>query len=73
MLSDKIERINRLRKEAMSNPEFLKAAQEHQKALEDSEETPFEPKKRKYKARASRALSDLYQGVDVGQHGNTRH
>ncbi|CAM4194527.1 hypothetical protein ACPV5L_05655 [Vibrio astriarenae] len=73
MLLDKLERINRLRKEAMNNPEFLKAAQEHQKALEHADKAVNEAKKRQYKSRAARSLSDIYQGVDVGQHESTHH
>ncbi|MDR9829051.1 hypothetical protein RCJ22_26025 [Vibrio sp. FNV 38] len=73
MLLDKLERINRLRKEAMNNPEFLQAAQEHQQALEQNEKRCFEEKNLKNKARTAKSLSDIYQGVDVGQHGYPQH
>ncbi|MGL6257828.1 hypothetical protein [Vibrio sp. WXL103] len=72
MLLEKLERVNRLRKQAMNDPEFLAAAQEHQKALEH-EQTHSEANKPRSRSRSARTLSEIYQGIDVGQHGSTRH
>ncbi len=37
MLWDTLERVNRLRQQAMNNPEFIDSAQKHQQAIADSE------------------------------------
>ncbi len=52
MLLETLERINRLRQEAMSNPEFIQLAKEHEDTIKHVEQE-FEPKRlRRHKAKA---------------------
>ncbi|AYV22784.1 MULTISPECIES: hypothetical protein [Vibrio] len=61
MLQEKLERINELRKQAMSDPEFMKSAQAHADAIKH--EYHPTPSKRSKKPKT---LSDIYQGYDFG-------
>lgn len=44
MFWDTLERVNRLRQQAMNNPEFLQSAKQHEETLQHVEQY-FEPKK----------------------------
>ncbi|MCJ2377490.1 hypothetical protein LNL84_11670 [Vibrio sp. ZSDZ34] len=55
MLHERLERINRLRKEALSNPDFVESARAHEKAIQQLDEPMRVPKNKKL-----RSLSDIY-------------
>ncbi len=67
MLLEKLERINRLRQEAMSNPEFIQIAKEHEDTIKHVEQE-FEPKRfRRRKTKSSeKSLADIYKQSDFG-------
>ncbi|MCE0495902.1 hypothetical protein [Vibrio salinus] len=63
MLWETIERVNRMRQKAMSDPEFHKTAQEHAKTLEFVEQE-FEYRRirrKKTKLKKPKSLADIYQ------------
>ncbi len=66
MLSDTIERVNRLRQQALADPKFLKSAKAHEKALQD-QDTHYIAKRRKAKSNKERSLADIYQQAEFGQ------
>lgn len=78
MLQDTIERVNRLRQKAMSDPEFHKSAEEHAKTLAYVEQE-FEP--RRYRRKSAKAkgdkpktLADIYQNFTIGENtSDTEH
>ncbi len=67
MLLDKLERINRLRQEAMSNPEFIQLAKEHADTIKQVEKE-FEPKRvrRRTTKSSEKSLADIYKQSDFG-------
>lgn len=67
MLLETLERINRLRQEAMSNPEFIEMAKEHEATLKHVEQE-FEPKRsrRHTTKHKNKSLADIYQQSDFG-------
>jgi|GEM_PF-691927 len=67
MLLEKLERINRLRQEAMSNPEFIQLAKEHEQTLKHVEQE-FEPKRQRRRQTKSseKSLADIYKQSDFG-------
>jgi len=67
MLLEKLERINRLRQEAMSNPEFIQLAKDHEATIKHVEQE-FEPKRHKrYSHKNSdKSLADIYKQSDFG-------
>ncbi|USD66444.1 hypothetical protein [Vibrio sp. SCSIO 43136] len=64
MLWEKLEQVNRLRKQAMANEEFLRSAQEHEHALQ-SETCPRTGKKRTRTAKP-KSMADIYSGTEFG-------
>ncbi|MGO1296133.1 MAG: hypothetical protein ACTMIA_02335 [Vibrio sp.] len=70
MVWDTLERVNQLRQAAMSDPEFIKSAQEHEETLQLVEQN-FEPKRCKrsssYKSRKAKALADIYEQSAFGE------
>ncbi|MDA0147736.1 hypothetical protein [Vibrio sp. LaRot3] len=65
MLWETIERVNRLRQQALANPEYLKSAQAHQKALEmQDNQSGYTAKSRRGKATGEKKLADIYQQVE---------
>ncbi|WP_165311300.1 hypothetical protein [Vibrio ziniensis] len=65
MLLETLERINRLRQEAMSNPEFIEMAKEHEATLKHVEQE-FEPKRSQRHATKNKSLADIYKQSDFG-------
>lgn len=66
MLLETIERVNRLRQQALSDPEFIQSAKAHEKAL--NEQNSYDPLKSKSaKARKERSLADIYHHAEFGQ------
>lgn len=64
MLWETLERVNRLRQQAMSDPEFIQSAKEHEETLKQVEQE-FEPKRRrKGKSAKDKALSDIYKETE---------
>ncbi|ADT87151.1 hypothetical protein J0676_17065 [Vibrio sp. Vb2880] len=74
MLWDTLERVNRLRQEAMSNPEFIQSAREHEETLKHVEQE-FEPKRhRKSHSSKPKSLADIYKQADFGHNpSDTQH
>ncbi|MGL4828724.1 MAG: hypothetical protein ACRCXG_05400 [Vibrio sp.] len=66
MFWDTLERVNRLRQQAMSNPEFLQSAKQHEETLQLVEQY-FEPTKyiRPLQKR-QKTLADIYDQADFG-------
>ncbi|WP_260261812.1 hypothetical protein [Vibrio intestinalis] len=65
MLWETIERVNRLRQQALANPEYLKSAQAHQKALEmQDNHQSYAAKSRRAKEKGEKKLADIYQQVE---------
>ncbi|WGW01652.1 hypothetical protein QF117_12785 [Vibrio sp. YMD68] len=62
MLWETLERVNRLRQEALSNQEFIDSAKEHEHALREQECTDI--KKRSKKQARSKSLSQVYQQTE---------
>ena len=64
MFWDTLERVNRLRQEAMANPEFVQSAKEHEKALNEQELIYCPRLKRR--VRKPKSLADIYQQTEFG-------
>ncbi|XAW90663.1 hypothetical protein ABDK09_15055 [Vibrio sp. CDRSL-10 TSBA] len=70
MFWDTLERVNRLRQKAMSDPEFIESAKEHEQTLKQVEQE-FEPqRRRKHVSSSSKTFADIYQQVEFGNHSN---
>jgi len=73
MLLETIERVNRLRQQAMSDPEFIQSAKAHERALED-QNYHYCAKAKCAKQRKDRRLADIYQQAEFGHEpGNAKH
>ncbi|YCO04956.1 hypothetical protein ACB087_15810 [Vibrio sp. VNB-15] len=71
MLWETLERVNRLRQQALANDEFVESAKEHEEALYDQEHY-YQPKKRSAKDRqGKKSLADIYKEVEFG--ADARH
>ncbi|NVD06809.1 hypothetical protein FCU94_07780 [Vibrio sp. JPW-9-11-11] len=66
MLLETIERVNRLRQQALNDPKFLHSAKEHEKALK-SQTHRGTHSTQKTQARKERRLADIYQQAEFGQ------
>ncbi|SJL83057.1 hypothetical protein [Vibrio palustris] len=68
-----LERVNQLRQAAMSDPEFIQSAQEHEKMLQFVEQT-VEPKKRSRSStiasRKAKSLADIYEKAAFGENSS---
>ncbi|OIQ26584.1 hypothetical protein [uncultured Vibrio sp.] len=64
MLWETLERVNRLRQEALSNQAFVESAKEHQQALLSEESQPNTPKPRK--RAKNKSLAKVYQQSEFG-------
>lgn len=69
MLWETLERVNRLRQQALTNPEFVESAKEHEEALHD-QEYHYQPKKRR-SVKGKQSLADIYKEVEF--HNDSRH
>ncbi|MDF2154644.1 hypothetical protein [Vibrio sp. CAU 1672] len=70
MLWDTLERVNRLRQQALANPEFVQSAKEHEAALHEQENHPVAPRRHKAK-QDKKSLADIYKQVEFG--ADARH
>ncbi len=61
MLWETIERVNRLRQQALDNPEFVESAKEHEQALQD-QEYHYQP--RRTRSSKEKSLADIYKKVE---------
>lgn len=66
MLWETLERVNRLRQEALNNPEFIRSAKAHEKALESQEAHYVDASRRSSQSKKEKALADIYQQSDFG-------
>ncbi|EIU6821887.1 hypothetical protein L5157_003463 [Vibrio parahaemolyticus] len=72
MLWETLERVNRLRQQALANPEFLQSAKEHEEALQEQEYHYHAKKKRSAKDKqGKKSLADIYKEVEFG--ADARH
>lgn len=62
MLNDVIDRVNKLRMQAMKDQEFLSAANEHKQAIESECNAEVRNRKRK-----TRQLSEIYSQTQFGR------
>ncbi|MEZ8101487.1 hypothetical protein [Vibrio bivalvicida] len=63
MLLETIKRVNRLRQQSMSDPEFIQSAKAHEKALED-QSYHYCAKTKRAKQRKDRSLAEIYQQAE---------
>ncbi|NLS12623.1 hypothetical protein HGP28_06860 [Vibrio sp. SM6] len=74
MLWETLERVNRLREQAMADPNFVKAAKAHEKAIA-KQDNVVQPNIRRRKAKNKpRKLADIYEQTEfthIGDH--TQH
>ncbi|KFI10821.1 hypothetical protein F0223_17065 [Vibrio coralliilyticus] len=73
MLWETLERVNRLRQEALNDPEFIRSAKAHEKALESQEVHYIGASKRSAKPKKAKALSDIYQQSEFGYDPSVSH
>lgn len=66
MLLETIERVNRLRQQALNDPKYLNSAKEHEKALQ-SQTHYYSQSRAKPQTRKERRLADIYQQTEFGQ------
>ncbi|MGR5131629.1 hypothetical protein [Vibrio alfacsensis] len=69
MLWETLERVNRLRQQALTNPEFVESAKEHEEALHD-QEYHYQPKRR-HSVKGKQSLADIYKEVEF--HNDAHH
>ena len=70
MLSDKIERVNRLRQKALADPEFIQSAKAHERALKNDTQSQYENKS----YRKNKSLADIYQHTEFTRYeSNPNH
>ncbi len=67
MIWETLERVNRLRQEALANPKFVESAKAHEKALQHELECDSSHVKARKKAKKAKSLADIYQQVEFGQ------
>jgi hypothetical protein len=65
MLWETLERVNRLRQQAMSNPDFVQSAKEHEQAISEQEQVVFCPKTKR-RINKPKSLADIYQQTEFG-------
>ncbi|WP_038172406.1 MULTISPECIES: hypothetical protein [Vibrio] len=70
MLLETIERVNRLRQQALSDPKFLNSAKEHEKALQAQEQRCVS-QANKAKSRKDRSLANIYHQAEFGQRSDS--
>ena len=67
MLWDTLERVNRLRQEALSNTEFVESAKEHEEALLHEQHYSYQQRSRLNKNKSEKkALSEIYKEIEFG-------
>lgn len=72
MLWETLERVNRLRQQALANPEFVESAKEHEQALQEQEYHYQTKTKRSAKDKqGKKSLADIYKEVEFG--ADARH
>ena len=72
MLWETLERVNRARQEAMSNPEFIQSAKAHQRALkQQSNKASLKPRTKSVDIKPKK-LADIYQQVEFGANPSGR-
>ncbi|HCG7303439.1 hypothetical protein [Vibrio parahaemolyticus] len=72
MLWETLERVNRLRQQALANPEFVQSAKEHEEALQEQEYHYYAQKKHSAKDKqGKKSLADIYKEVEFG--ADARH
>lgn len=70
MLLETIDRVNRLRQQAMGDPKFIQSAKAHEKAIKDND-YHYSEKTKTPKARKDRSLADIYQQAEFGYNSDS--
>lgn len=70
MLLETIERVNRLRQQALSDPKFLNSAKEHEKALQAQDQC-CASQANKAQTRKDRSLAKIYHQAEFGQRNDS--
>lgn len=71
MLLETIERVNRLRQQALNDPEFIQSAKAHEKALNDQSHYDLAVKRKSSKGRKDRSLAQIYHHAEFGQRSDS--
>lgn len=71
MIWETIERVNRLRQQALSDPEFVQSAKAHEHAIRCQESYEYEKSKRTGKAK-ERTLADIYKQTEFSARSESR-
>lgn len=67
MLWETLERVNRLRQQAMRDPEFLQSAKLHEETLQHVEQY-YEPRSyRSTSHKRQKTLADIFEKADFGE------
>ncbi|MDB1124044.1 hypothetical protein [Vibrio algarum] len=64
MLADTIERVNKLRKQALNNPEFVRSSKEHERNIALAEKRTHTNSKRAIKKQ--KRFDEVYQQSEFG-------
>lgn len=73
MLWETIERVNRLRQKALSDPEFIQSAKAHEKAIKHQEDCCHSEKRKRGKKAKAKSLADVYKQVEFSDQTDERH
>tara|TARA_Y100001956_G_scaffold77980_1_gene89108 strand:- start:2234 stop:2455 length:222 start_codon:yes stop_codon:yes gene_type:complete len=71
MIWETIERVNRLRQQALSDPEFVQSAKAHEQAIRHQESYESEKSKRSSKTK-ERSLADIYKQTEFAARPDER-
>lgn len=71
MLLETIERVNRLRQQALNDPKFIQSAKAHEKALNTQQKNYAGGQKSKAKVRKDKSLAEIYHHAEFGQRADT--
>ncbi|MCW8334314.1 hypothetical protein J4N42_07925 [Vibrio sp. SCSIO 43135] len=66
MFWETLERVNRLRQEALANPEFVDSAKEHESALKSEVESTHIALKKPIKSKKVKTLAEVYEQSQFG-------
>lgn len=73
MLWETIERVNRLRQKALSDPEFIQSAKAHEKAIRHQDDHCHLEKRKRAKKAKEKSLADVYKQVEFSDQFDDRH
>lgn len=71
MLLETIERVNRLRQQALSDPKFIQSAKAHEEAIKAQTQSCGSARKSKSKVRKDKSLAEIYHQAEFGQRSDS--